>query len=285
MRFSILDIQPPIYLPPVVAIAEQAGYHRYWVSEHHHPTQSASPTLATAVAAGLSSRIRVGMGGVLLRVQMPRRIAADVALLRTFFPDRLDLGVAGADPGGGLAEAMTGGPGADDATYQARIEELIRLVTAEPLLPCAAHVDDARPELWLCGTSTASARLAGQLGMRYAFHQQLARPVDGAAIGSAYRDHFRPAADRPDDRPYYAIAAYGSLDDGVAALDHWRSRSDGPAPLFAGSAAACAEQLAALAHARAADEIFLDCVATSNDARITALQALASSLGLDCTSG
>jgi hypothetical protein len=79
----------------------------------------------------------------------------------------------------------------------------------------------------------------------------------------------------------YALASYCSLDDGVPARDHWYSFGDGPAPLFAGSAAACAEQLAALAHSRTADEIFLILFRHSNDARITALQALASALGLE----
>src|SRR5688500_2809842 len=125
MRASILDIQPPIHLPDVVAVAEAVGYHRYWVTEHHGPRQSASPTLATALAAGVSDRLRVGMGGVLLRIQAPLRVAADLALLQTFFPGRIDLGIAGAAASAGVAEAITGQPPADDATYRRRIEELI----------------------------------------------------------------------------------------------------------------------------------------------------------------
>ena len=43
MQFSVLDIQAPVDLPEVVAVAEQAGYHRYWASEHYTPMQTASP--------------------------------------------------------------------------------------------------------------------------------------------------------------------------------------------------------------------------------------------------
>jgi luciferase family oxidoreductase group 1 len=277
VRASILDIQPPIFLPDVVAVAEEAGYHRYWVTEHHGPRQSASPTLAIGLAAGVSQRLRIGMGGALLRIHPPRQIAADVGLLRTFFPGRVDVGIAGAVPPGGVAEAL-GGPAADDATYRRRIVQLAALL-ADPDMSCAALVEDEPPPLWLCGTSAGSARMAGELGLAFAFHVHLAPSVDPAATGRAYRDSFQP---RPgQDVPYFAIAAYGAVDDGLPAAEHWgAAMGDHKPPTFTGSVASCADQIGSLVTRAGADEIFLDCFAQTVEARVAALRALAAPLGL-----
>jgi luciferase family oxidoreductase group 1 len=276
VRVSILDIQPPIFLPDVVAVAEEAGYHRYWVTEHHGPRQSASPTLAIGLAAGVSQRLRIGMGGALLRIHAPRRLAADVGLLRTFFPGRIDVGIAGAVPPG-VAEAL-GGAAADDATYRQRIVQLAGLL-ADPDMSCAALVEDEPPPLWLCGTSERSARMAGELGLAFAFHVHLAPTVDAVAVGRAYRDAFRPRAGQ--GAPYFAIAAYGAVDDELPAAEHWGTAMGvHQPPTFAGSVASCADQIGGLITRAGADEIFLDCFAQTVESRVTALRDLAVALGL-----
>jgi luciferase family oxidoreductase group 1 len=277
VRASILDIQPPIFLPDVVAVAEEAGYHRYWATEHHGPRQSASPTLAIGLAAGVSQRLRIGMGGALLRIHSPRRIAADVGLLRTFFPGRIDVGIAGAVPPGGVAEAF-GGPAADDATYRRRIEELAALL-ADPDASCAALVEDEPPPLWLCGTSERSARVAGELGLGFAFHVYLAPRGDAYAVGQAYRDSFRPRPGQPT--PYFAIAGYGAVDDELPAAANWGlGMGEHLSPTFAGTIASCADQIGAAVARTGADEIFLDCFAQTIEARVAALRDLAAALGL-----
>ena len=286
MRVSILDIQAPTDLPEVVAVAEHAGYHRYWVSEHHTPLQSASPTVATAIAAGVSDRLRVGMGGVLLRLHAPMRVAADIALLRAFFPGRIDLGIAGA-PGGADAALHFGGI-ADDADYRGRIAELIRLVTTPNAAPGSAFVDDAPLQLWLCGASADSARLAGELGMSYAYHHYLARPAvePRADIGTVYRDAFRPGA--AGAAPYFAIAGFGAVGgDEVEARQRWlayRSSADRARPRsepsFSGSPAGAAVQIAELVASYGADEILVDCFAGNLDDRLDGLRRLAEGLGL-----
>src|SRR5690349_20302964 len=92
---SVLDIQSPVHMPTLVTAIEEAGYHRYWASEHHSPGQSASPAMMAGFAAGLTSTLRVGSAGVLLRLASPVRVAQDFALLELFYPGRVDLGLAG----------------------------------------------------------------------------------------------------------------------------------------------------------------------------------------------
>lgn len=277
MIVSILDIQAPIHLPDVVAVAEQTGYRRYWVAEHYSAIQSASPTLATALAAGVSERLRVGMAGVLLRMHAPLRVAADVGLLRSFFPGRIDVGIAGAAPFD-VAQAMSGGI-ADDALYRARIEELIGLLS-DRRAPCASFVDDT-PEVWLCGTSVASARIAGELGIHYAYHHQIAPSRrDGVDVGGAYRDAFRPSPFAA--QPYYATACYGAIAaDDASATGMWRARlGDDTEPSFCGTAGRAADQLVALQQWLGADEMIVDCFAPHLEDRLAGLRGLAEALGL-----
>jgi luciferase family oxidoreductase group 1 len=283
MRVSILDIQPPIYLPDVVELAEEAGYHRYWVSEHHSPSQSASPTLATALAGGVSERLRVGMGGVLLRMHLPMRVAADIALLRAFYPGRIDIGIAGASAGETISRALSGEAAADDAKYRARIEELIRLCTGDHAVPCSEFARDEPPQFWLCGTSRASAALAGALGLRYAYHHHLIPLPESVrpSLGAAYRDAFRPSS--ATSAPDFAIAAFGAISSSEPqARDEWQRGAGGTPsqPSFVGSAGSVAHQLEDLAASYGADETFVDCFAGSPGRRLDGLRSLAEALGL-----
>jgi len=282
MHVSILDIHPPIYLPDVVELAEESGYHRYWVTEHHSPMQSASPTLAMALAGGISERLRIGVGGVLLRLHQPLRVAGDIALLRTFYPGRVDVGIAGALASDARARALSGEPAAGDATFQARIEELIRLSTADAAVPCSALVRDEAPQFWLCGTSSASAALAGNLGLRYAYHHHLKplAPERRADIGAVYRDAFRPSA--VTTAPYFAIAAYGAVaSTAPRAVEEWRGVSGATeSPSFAGDSSSAADQICQLAGGYGADEIFIDCFSSSLAVRLEGLRAIADALRL-----
>lgn len=75
---SILDLAPvreggraSQALEELLALAVEAdalGYHRYWISEHHNSTATASSATAILVArvAAATSRIRVGSGGIML---------------------------------------------------------------------------------------------------------------------------------------------------------------------------------------------------------------------------
>lgn len=283
MRVSILDIQPPIHLPDVVELAEATGYHRYWVSEHHSVSQSGSPTLATALAGGVSERLRVGMGGVLLRMHLPMRVAADIALLRTFFPGRIDIGIAGAHTGDAMSQALSGEAVADDAKYRARIEELIRLCSGDHRVPCSEFARDRAPQFWLCGTSKASAMLAGSLGLRYAYHhylKPLPEPVR-PSLGAVYCDAFRPSS--VTSAPHFAIAAFGAVSSSEPqARNEWQRGAGGTPsqPSFADTASTVANQLGELAASYGANETFVDCFAGSLGKRLDGLRGLAESLRL-----
>src|SRR5690554_5068170 len=89
-------------------VAEQSGYRRFWLAEHHNMTGIASA--ATAVAIGHvaegTTRIRVGAGGIMLPNHAPLMVAEQFGTLASLYPDRIDLGLGRA-------------PGTDSPTIQA----------------------------------------------------------------------------------------------------------------------------------------------------------------------
>ncbi|MCW0214945.1 MAG: MsnO8 family LLM class oxidoreductase [Pseudonocardia sp.] len=80
--------------------AEDLGYHRFWVAEHHAVPgiASGSPPVLIAAAAAGTTRIRLGSGGVMLPNHQPLVVAEQFAMLESLFPGRIDLGV-GRSPG------------------------------------------------------------------------------------------------------------------------------------------------------------------------------------------
>ena len=84
-------------------VADELGYARYWVAEHHNmPAVAATnPPVLIAMLAAATERIRLGSGGVMLPNHAPLVIAEQFALLEAAFPGRIDLGIGrapGTDP-------------------------------------------------------------------------------------------------------------------------------------------------------------------------------------------
>jgi luciferase family oxidoreductase group 1 len=75
--------------------AEELGYHRFWVAEHHAVPgiASGSPPVLIAAVAARTERIRVGSGGVMLPNHQPLVVAEQFAMLEALYPGRIDLGV------------------------------------------------------------------------------------------------------------------------------------------------------------------------------------------------
>ncbi|MBM9465833.1 LLM class flavin-dependent oxidoreductase [Nakamurella leprariae] len=79
----------------LVRATEAAGYRRYWFAEHHlNPgVLGSSPAVLIALAASVSSRIRLGSGAVQLGHRTALSVAEEFALLALAHPGRIDLGL------------------------------------------------------------------------------------------------------------------------------------------------------------------------------------------------
>jgi luciferase family oxidoreductase group 1 len=183
--------------------AEQLGYTRYWVAEHHNMRGIASAATSVVIGhlAGGTSKIRVGAGGILLPNHSPLVIAEQFGTLDALYPGRIDLGLGRA-------------PGTDQVTVRALrrdwssadefpqdVLELQALLG--PIEPgqriVAVPGAESKVPLWILGSSLYGAQLAAMLGLPYAFASHFAPDALLPAL-EAYRSGFKPSAQL--DRPY-----------------------------------------------------------------------------------
>lgn len=213
----------------MVRLADDLGFHRYWVAEHHNSEAIASTSPATVLAylGEGTSRIRLGSGGVMLPNHAPFVVAEQFALLSHMYPDRIDLGLGrapGTDPF--TAAAVRGASSA-----AARQDAVNRY--PEEVLELAGYLGDVRdpdraeyfqrlratadlphpPQLWLLGSSNFSAALAGALGLPFAYANHFAFGSNPRAAFTEYRENFTPSTVCP--APHALITASVLIADSV----------------------------------------------------------------------
>jgi luciferase family oxidoreductase group 1 len=199
-------------------LADDCGYHRYWVAEHHGSPMlaGASPEVLVAAIAATTSRLRVGSGGVMLAHYSPFKVSETFSVLSGLFPGRVDLGLGRTD---GTDDPVTAFALQRDRNHKApddygeQLAELLGLLTGElapdhlfASLPALLPGGRERPELWLLGSSGHSAAWAAQLGLRYAFADFI-NPGAGAEIVSRYRERFVASERLPEARALVAVWA------------------------------------------------------------------------------
>ncbi len=188
-------------LAPVV---EQLGYRRMWVAEHHGmpAVASSAPAVLIGHLADATTTLRVGAGGVMLPNHAPLVVAEQFATLEALHPGRIDLGLGrapGTDQVTARALRRTGDLGAD--TFPQDVVELIRFLADSddpPTHPAPVPGRGYLPQVWLLGSSTFSAQLAGLLGLPFSFAYHFAPDQVDLAF-EQYRSKFRPSflLDRP----------------------------------------------------------------------------------------
>lgn len=206
----------------VAQAVEAAGYHRYWVSEHHNMRSLAcsAPELLIALVGARTSTIRVGAAGIMLPNHSPLKVAELFRTLLAMNPGRIDLALGrapGTDPL--TAHVLRRGVVADvGALFPAQVGELLAFLgegfpADHPYAPLiAAPVVDERPELFVLGSSEYGPRFAAANGMRAVFAHHMSPEIAVAEL-RRYRSEFQPRVE--GDTPYSAMSvlAYASDDD------------------------------------------------------------------------
>ncbi len=209
LRLSILD-QSPVAEGSTGAqalrntidlarLADELGYHRYWVAEHHGGPMLAGPSPEALIGpiASATMRIRVGSGGVMLPHYSPFKVAETFSLLAGLYPGRIDLGLgraAGTDPMTTFALQRDRRQAAPDDFPQQLAELLAYLEDRLPADHPFARLGSAlpgrpeKPEPWLLGSSMQSALWAAELGLPYAFADFI--NPKGAEAAKVYRERF-----------------------------------------------------------------------------------------------
>ncbi|WP_405742203.1 LLM class flavin-dependent oxidoreductase [Streptomyces sp. NBC_01525] len=228
-------------------IAERRGFHRYWVAEHHSMpgVASSSPAVLLAHLAAHTDRIRLGSGGVMLPNHAPLVIAEQFGTLEAMAPGRVDLGLGRAPGTDGataaalrrterLHEGAMGSPLVERSRdrgeeFPQLLAELTRFLDGTfpdghpyariHAVPGPVQATSPggvqsphRPPLWLLGSSGFSARLAGSLGLPFAFahHFSAANTVPALDL---YRASFRPSEVLAEPYALIGVAALAAEDE------------------------------------------------------------------------
>jgi luciferase family oxidoreductase group 1 len=211
LKLSILD-QTPIRrgsnayqaLEESVALAklaDNAGYTRYWISEHHNiaTLACAAPEILLARLGAETRRIRLGSGGIMLPNHSALKVSENFRLLEGLFPGRIDLGI-GRAPGGDRLTASVLNPANtfDPQEYVQQISSVKAFLTDDST-PDTIHEKVKAiprlvtvPQMWMLTSSGESAYLAAHFGMALSFAQFI-NPVGGAEAMEQYRKRFKPS--------------------------------------------------------------------------------------------
>jgi len=195
--------------------ADEAGFTRYWVAEHHNlpAIASASPDIMIGQIAAITTRMHVGSGGVMLPNHAPLIVAERFKLLEALFPGRIDLGLGrapGTDPATSYALRRRQGISEED-DFLDRFNELMLIETrgfppGHPFHNVRAQPAEVPlPPIYLLGSSDYSAQLAAHIGAAFAFAHHFAN-FDAVEAMRLYRDGFKPSAGH--EKPYAILATH-----------------------------------------------------------------------------
>lgn len=261
MKLSVLDFDATLSRASSLApAAESLGYTRYWFGEH---VPQPNAELLVALVAGLTSTLRIGTGGIALRMRNVVQCATNFLFLASMYPGRIDAGVHGA-----LSRPespVDSVPAANASDFGTQVRALLNVFSGEGSRAALISTLRARvevlPETWILGTGAASAALAGELGQPYAyslFHPRAESALDPIAL---YRRSFTANSDR--ERPYTILAVAGvcaTTDDlahhRMTATRQFGEYPDVGSPLV-GSVASCTAKLRQLVERYNPDEVML----------------------------
>jgi len=207
MKFSFLDL---VYIKEGATVAdaylelkntaikaEELGFERYWLAEHHNMPHIASSATAVLIGhiAGRTTDIRVGSGGIMLPNHTPLVVAEQFGTLESIYPGRIDLGLGRATGTDQLTAMALRRNNLNTSFYfKDDILELQQYLDKDNV---SAKVRAFPGEgldipLYILGSSTDSAYLAAELGLPYAFAAHFAPAMLAQAI-EIYRTHFKPS--------------------------------------------------------------------------------------------
>jgi luciferase family oxidoreductase group 1 len=231
LPLSVLDLSPVgAGVAPSAAIrdsialarvADELGYTRYWFAEHHNMANIATsaPEVLIAHAAAVTTRIRLGAGGIMIPNHAPLHVVEVFRTLEALAPGRIDLGLGrapGTDPVTSAALRRS-----DDPEVNRLLAELLAFERGEfpashPFAKIEPMPGDASAgTLWMLGSTLAGASIAAQLGIPYAFagHFAMRHAVDAIAH---YRARYQPSPQHPAPYAMLAVTAVCADSDALA---------------------------------------------------------------------
>lgn len=195
-----------------VKLADQLGFTRFWVSEHHNAVSIAgsAPEVLIVKLADETEKIRIGSGGIMLPNHSALKVAENFRMLETLFPGRIDLGM-GRAPGTDRITSTILNPSNtfSEESYLQQLSHLQHYFTDTAGTQYGSLVavpqSSTIPEQWILSSSGGSGNIAAKYGMGMA----IARFINGFAapdIVNDYRKNFQPSEQFPEPEELLAIS-------------------------------------------------------------------------------
>ena len=187
-------------------LAEQLGYSRFWISEHHNSSfiAGSTPEVLMVKLADETNTMRIGSGGIMLPNHSALKMAENFRMLEVLFPNRIDLGM-GRAPGTDRITSSLLNPSNDfsESSYLKQLEHLqhfFRDTAATQQGPLIATPQASTiPSQWILSSSGGSSLIAAKFGMGLS----IAKFINGFVtpeVAETYRKNFKPSEENPMPR-------------------------------------------------------------------------------------
>lgn len=181
--------------------AEELGYSRFWVAEHHHVLSVAgsTPEMLMMHLASSTQSIRIGSGGVMLPHYSSYKVAENFRMLEALYPDRIDLGI-GRSPSYRMVNKALNEEKGKRPSYEQQVVDLHKYFTDDKSKDhrfselIATPITKTAPEMWVLGTGGGSAQIAADHGTAYAYAHFAKPSVTGVEIINDYQKNFQASA-------------------------------------------------------------------------------------------
>lgn len=184
--------------------AEEMGYSRFWLAEHHNMVHVASVATSVLIGhiAGNTKSIKVGSGGIMLPNHSPLIVAEQFGTLGRLYPNRINLGL-GRAPGTDqvTAHAIRSDRMKAVHNFPGEIEQIQKYFSDDNEWSevRAVVAEGVNVPIYILGSSLDSAHLAAKMGLPYAFASHFATSLLHEAL-DIYRKEFKPS--KYLDKPY-----------------------------------------------------------------------------------
>ena len=201
MKISVLDygvvdfgktneeaIQETIQL---AQMAEELGYARFWVAEHHQvkALSISAPEVVIPAIASQTKNIHVGSGGIMGLHYAPYKVAEVMRSLEVLFPGRIDIGLGNSIGTKSVSTALKSHY--TKPQFGEWVENLQEIIQSNEAVPYTKRV----PEQFLLGMGGESVHIAAKNGLGFVYGVFPYIPQEplvlAKELATAYRKEFQ----------------------------------------------------------------------------------------------
>lgn len=214
--------------------AEELGYKRFWVSEHHGMKTMAgsNPEMLMMHLAAHTHTIRIGSGGVMLQHYSPYKVAESFKLMEALYPNRIDMGTGRAPGGDRITQTALNIGKNQTSSYDQQLRDLQSYITGNAEIKAnysgllAAPYIETLPEMWSLGAGSNGAVIAANEGTAFVFAHFINPGGMEIQATAHYKAKFSPSV--MTEQPKTMVAVFAAIAETeekaeqlAKAFDHW----------------------------------------------------------------